>query len=109
MLVGPQPHLALAIGRPHPGALDRNAPAAERYLAILVAMPDRGPVAVPPTLRPDDLLDLLLQQFTEHAETDLDRQRQQALPRGPEQLPESFLNTLGQHGLIVDRLGDRYV
>jgi hypothetical protein len=44
MLVGLKRHLALAIRRAHPRALDRNPPGAERDLAILMAVTDRPAV-----------------------------------------------------------------
>lgn len=68
-----------------------------------MAVPDRRPRTVPPTLRPNDLLNLLRQHFPEHPEPNLDRQRQQDLVRSPEQPPESLLHMLGEYGLIVDR------
>jgi hypothetical protein len=74
-----------------------------------MAMPDRSPIPVPAALRADELVDLLLQQLPQHTEPDLDRQRQQPLPRCPNQLPQRLLDALWEHGLIVDRLGDRYV
>ncbi len=74
-----------------------------------MAVTDRGPLPVPLPLRADDPVDLLLQQLPEHTEPDLDRQRQQPLPRRPHQLPQRLLHALREHGLIVDRLSDRYV
>ena len=109
MLIGRQRQLRLAVRRPSPRTLDRNAPAAERHLAVLVAVTDRGPLRVPLALRADDLVDLLLQQLSEHTEPDLDRQRQQSLLRRPHQLPQRLLHALREHGLIADRLRDRYV
>ena len=72
-------------------------------------MTNRRPVRVPLPLRPDELVDLLLQQLAEHTEPDLDRQREQPLLRSPDQLPQSLLHTLREHGLILDRISDRYV
>ena len=45
------------------------------------------------------------QQLFEHAEPNLDRQRQQPLLRSPHQLPQGLLHALGEHALMVDRLG----
>jgi hypothetical protein len=109
MLVGLKRHLALPIGRAHPRALDRNAPAAERDLAILMPVPDRRPVPIPPPLRADDLIDLQLEQLVQHPEPDLDRQRQQPLLPSPNQLAQRLLHPLREHGLLDDRLGDRHV
>src|SRR5207248_601543 len=72
-------------------------------------MADRRPVRIPLSLRPDDLVDLMLEQLAQHAKPNLNRQRQQSLLRSPDQLPPHLLHALWEHGLIVDRLGDRYV
>jgi hypothetical protein len=74
-----------------------------------MAVPDRGAITVPPPLRTDDLIDLLLQQPAQHPEPDLDRQSQQSLPRSPNHLPKRFLHALRKHGLLQGRLRDRYV
>ncbi|MDQ3093146.1 MAG: hypothetical protein M3R46_16120 [Actinomycetota bacterium] len=47
--------------------------------------------------RPDDLIDFLLHQLGQHAESDADRQREQPLLRSSGQLPERLLHPLGQH------------
>jgi hypothetical protein len=107
VLVGLKRHLAFAIGSPDPRPADRNAPAAERDLSVLVTVTDRGPIRVPLALRPDDRVDLQLQQLVQNAEPDLHRQRQQPLLRRPDQLPQRRLHPLREHGLLVDRLGDR--
>jgi hypothetical protein len=109
MLIGLKRHLALPIRRPRPGALDANTPAAERDLAIPMAVTNRGPVQVPPALRTDDPLHLQLEQLVKHPESDLNRQRQQALLGRPHPLPHRLLHPLGEHGLIEGRLSDRYV
>ena len=57
----------------------------------------------------DELIDLLLQQLPQHAEPDLDREREQSLLRCPHQLPQCLLHALQEHALILGRLGDRYV
>ena len=109
MLVGLKRHFCLAVRCPDPRALNPNTPPAERHLAVLVTMTDRGAFRVVPALRPDHLIDLGLQQFAQHTQADLDRQRQQPLSRRPDQLPQRLLHPLRKHGLIVDRLSDRYV
>src|ERR1035437_7373065 len=72
-------------------------------------MADRRPVGVPLPLRTDELADLQLQQLSQHTEPNLDRQRQKSLLRCPNQLSQCLLHALREHGLIADRLGDRYV
>src|SRR5437588_7519176 len=109
MVIGLQRHLGLAVRGPRPRPPHLNTPATERDLPILVAMPDRGPLRIPLGLRADELNHLLLQQLSEHTQPDLDRQRQQSLPRSPDQLPQRFLHALREHGLIASRLSDRYV
>ena len=109
MLIGLKRDLRLAIGRADPRAPDRNPSAAERHLPVLVAVTHRGTARVVLALRAHDLRDLHVQQLAQHAEPDLDRQRQQPFLRCPDQLPQSVLHALREHGLIVDRLGDRYV
>ena len=107
--IGRQRHLALAVGGPGPRPLDRDAPAAERDLAGLVAVTHRGAVRVVLALRADDLVDLLLHQLGQHAEPDADAQRQQPLLRRPDQLAQRLLHTRGQHGLLRGHGGrDRY-
>jgi hypothetical protein len=88
MLVGHQRHLRLPVSGPRPWAFDLHPPATERHLPVLVAVADRCAVAVPPPLRADQLIDLLLQQPSEHVQPDLDRERQQTLPRCPQHLQE---------------------
>jgi hypothetical protein len=73
-----------------------------------VTVPDRGPVPVPLALRADNVVDLVLQHFGQDTEPDADAEREQALPRCPDQLAQRFLHALGQHGLLHGRLGDRY-
>ena len=101
MLVRLKRHLALPIRRADPRALDLHPPAAQRDLAILMPVADRGPLPVPLALRADDLLNLRLQQLVQHPQPDLDRQREQPLPRCPDQLPQRLLHALREHGLIV--------
>jgi hypothetical protein len=42
---------------------------------------------------PHDLVHLLLQQLVQNAEPDTDAQREQALLRRSDELPQSFLNS----------------
>ena len=74
-----------------------------------MAVADRDTTRVVLALRPDHLIDLGLQQFAQHPQADLDRQREQPLSRRANQLPQRLLHPLREHGLIVDRLSDRYV
>ena len=108
MLVRLQRHLGLAIGDPGARPPDLHTPAAQRHLAVLMAMADSAAVRVPLALRADDPLDLLLEQLPKHTQPHLDRQRQQPLLRRPHQLAQRLPHTLRQHGLVIDRLDDRY-
>jgi hypothetical protein len=109
VLVGRKRHLVLALGGPHPWPADLDATPAERDLAILMTVTDRGPVAVPPALRADDLVDLLLHHRAQHTEPDPDRQGEQPLLRCPDQLAQRLLHAFREHGLLHGRLRDRYV
>jgi hypothetical protein len=73
MVVGVERHLTLAVSGPHARAVHGHAPAAERDLAILVAVTDRCPVRVPLALRADDPVDLQLEQLVQNTEPDLNR------------------------------------
>lgn len=108
MLVGRKLDLSLAVGGPRARAANLEAAAAERHLAVLVTVAYSGPLRVPLALRADDLVDLLFHHFAEHAEPDAHAEREQALLRCPNQLPQRLLHALGKHGLIVGRLRDRY-
>ena len=96
MPVGAQRHLAGAVHCAHPGPLDAHAPAAERNLAALVAVTHRRALTVVATLRPDDILDLLVHQLSQHAEPDTDAERQQPFLRRAGQLAERLAHPLGQ-------------
>ena len=109
MLIGLNQHLVLAVRGANPRATNLNAATAKRDLPSLVAVPDRGPLAVPLALRADDLIDLLLHHRAQHTQPDADAQRQQSLLRRPDQLAECFLHALREHDLITGRLSDRYV
>jgi hypothetical protein len=57
-----------------------------------MAVTARRPIGVPLPLRSDDLVDLGLHQLVHDPQADADAQRQQPLPRRPDELTESFLN-----------------
>ena len=99
MLVRRELDLGLAVGGPHPGAADLDAPAFERDLTVLVTVPDRGPLRVVLALRAHDVVDLLFHQLAQHAEPDADAQREQSLLRCPNQLSQCLLHALREHGL----------
>ena len=104
-----QRHLALAVDGPDPRALHRDAPAAERDLAGLVAMAHRAAIGVALALGAHDLVDLLFEQLGQHAEPGRDAQRQQPLLRCPDQLAQRLLHTRGQHRFLRGHGGrDRY-
>jgi len=72
-------------------------------------MTGRGPLAVVPALRADDIVDLFLHQLADDAEPDADREREQPLPGGADQLAERLLDTGRQHILLSGRgLRERY-
>jgi len=64
-----------------------------------MAVAHRHPAGIVPALRPDDLVDLFLHQLGQHAQADTDAEREQPLPRSPDQFAERFLHPRGQHGL----------
>ena len=68
MLVRAQLDLGLAVSGPDPGPLSLDATAAERHLASLVALADRGPVGVVLALRAHHVVDLFFHQFGQDAE-----------------------------------------
>jgi hypothetical protein len=72
-------------------------------------MTDSGPLGVPLSLRAHDLVDLLLEHLGQHSEPDADAEREESLFRCPHKLPECFLDTLREYGIIAGRLRDRYV
>jgi hypothetical protein len=109
VLVGREPHLRGTVGRSHPRSLDRDAPAAERHLADLMAVTHRDPISDVPAFRADDVDNLLFQQLGQHARPDTDAQRKQPLLRRADQLPQRLLHARRQHDLLVARLSERYV
>ena len=72
-------------------------------------MTHRGPLRVPAPLRADDIVDLLLHEFRQDTEPDTDAQREQALLRSPNELPQRLLNAHRQNSFLRGRLRDRYV
>jgi hypothetical protein len=100
VLIRRKRHLGRAVRSPDPWPADLDAATAERDLAIVMLMPDSGPVRVPLPLRADDLIDFLLEHLAQDSEPDADAQREQALLRCPDQLAEHFLHALWKHGLI---------
>jgi hypothetical protein len=109
MRVGRKRHLALVIHRPHTRAAHPNTPATEGDLAILVAMTKRRPLEIVAALRADDIHDLLLHQLAQDAKPDTNAQREQALLRSPNQLPQRLLHAHRQNSFLRGRLRDRYV
>jgi hypothetical protein len=61
MLVRREPHLGAAVSTANARPVDRDAAAAERHLARLVPVPDRGALRGVLALRPDDLDDFFLE------------------------------------------------
>jgi len=109
MLIRAQRHLRLAVRGPHARTRNLDATTAECHLASLVTMTHSAPIRVPAPLRADDIIDLLLHQLAQNTEPDTDAERQQPFLRCPDQLAQSFLHALREHGLIAGRLRDRYV
>jgi hypothetical protein len=97
--VGLQRQLDATVGAPDARPLDRNPTAAERHLAGLVAVAHRRARGVVPALRPDHLVDLLFHQLDQHPQADADAERQQPLPRRPDELSQRFLHPHRQHRL----------
>jgi hypothetical protein len=86
--IGGQLDLALAIGGPRTRAAHRDAPAAERDLAGVVAVAHRRAIRVMLALAADDLVDLGPQRLVQHPEPDADTHREQAPLRGTGELAE---------------------
>jgi hypothetical protein len=93
VLVGREPHLGAAVDAAHPRSFDRDAAAAERHLARLVAVAHRDPISDVLPFRADHLAHFLFEQFGEHAQADTDAQGEQPLLRRTDQLAEHFLHT----------------
>ena len=92
VLVALNRQLALVVGRAHPRATDRDPPAAQGHRPVLVAVTDRDAIGVVLALRADDLVDLELHQLVHDAEPDADAEREQALPRCPDELAQRLLD-----------------
>jgi len=93
VLVRRHRELLLVIGRAHPRSANLDAPAAQGHRAVLVAVALGGALRVVLALRPNDLVDLELHQLMHDAEADADAQRQQPLPRRPDELAEGLLDS----------------
>ena len=94
--IGRQWHLGRPVDGARPRPVDRHSPPAECDLTGVVAMPHRDPIPIVTALQSHDLVELLLHQLLQHAEPDADRQRQQPLPRGADQLTERLLHSSRQ-------------
>jgi Transposase DDE domain group 1 len=90
--VGLDRQLVLVVGRAHPRTPNLHAPAAQRHRPALMAVTHRDPVAVVLALRAHDLGHLELQQLAHDTQPDPDAQREQPLPRCPDELAERLLN-----------------
>ena len=101
--------LAATVGASDPWPLDGDAPAAERHLPRRMAMADGSAAGIVLALRPDDLIDFLFHQLGEHAQPDTDAQREQALLRSADQLPERLLHARRQHDFVHAGLRERYL
>ena len=97
--VAPNGQLALVIGRAHPRATDRNAPAAQGHRPVVVAVTDRDAIGVVFALGADDLAHLELHQLVHDAEPDADAEREQPLSRCPDQLTQRLLDLRWQRTL----------
>jgi len=64
-----------------------------------VAVADRAAFVVMAALRADDLVDLGLHQLVDDAEPDPDAQREQALPRCPDELAQGLLDLRWERAL----------
>ena len=84
--------LVLVVGGAHPRPAHRHAPTAQRHRPVLVTVTLRRPVEVVLALRADDLVDLELHQLMHDTKPDADAQREQPLPRRPDQLAERLLD-----------------
>ena len=103
---GRGPEIRQSRGRPRPSqsttgsvaaapgwGLDHAAPRSARGS---ICPSSRRPRSAPPP------------QLAQHPQPNTGAQRQQPLPRCPNQLPQRFLDALGQHPLLAGRLSDRY-
>ena len=109
MRVGLKRQLRLAVGAPGPRPADRHSAPTERDRPVHVPVAARGPLGVMAALLAVYLVELLLHERVQHAQSDTNAQRQQPLLRGAGQLAQRLLHTGGQHLLGGRLLGDRYV
>jgi hypothetical protein len=58
-------------------------------------------VRVALALRAHDIVDLVLEQLVQHPEPGRNAERQQPLPRCPDQLAQRLLHPGGQHGAVT--------
>ena len=94
--VGGEADLLGAVGASDPGAFDCHPAAAERHLALIVAVAHGASLGIVTALRADNLIDLGLHQLAQHAEADPDAERQQPLLRLPSKLSQRLSNLLWQ-------------
>ena len=99
ILVAVHRQLVLVVGRAHPGPAHRHAAAAKRHRPVLVTVTLRRPVGVVLALRADDLDHLELDQLVHDAEPNTDAEREQTLPRCPDELAERLLDLRRQRTL----------
>jgi hypothetical protein len=84
--------LVLLVGRAHARPRDLHAPSAERHRAVLVTVANGDAVRLVLALRAHDVVDLELHQFVHDGKPDTHAQREQALPRCPNELAERLLD-----------------
>jgi hypothetical protein len=90
--IGRELHLAGAVLRADTRTLGRDDAPAENDLARLVAVAVGRACRVGLAARADDVDDLLFHQLAQDAQADADREREQPLLRGPDQLAERDLH-----------------
>jgi hypothetical protein len=89
----------LVIDRAHPRPAHPHASAAERHRPAFVTVPLRRPVRDVLVPRAHDLVDLALHQPMHDGETETHAQREQPLPRCPDELAARLLNLRRQRTL----------
>ncbi len=103
MLVGLDRYLAATVLGAHPRPPHPHPPRTERDLSLTAPMPVGDPLRVVLALGATDLIDLLGHQFVHHTEPNTHAQREQALPRRPDQLPKRGLHPLRQRRRLHQR------
>ena len=106
VLVALHGQLALGVGRAHSRATDPHATAAQGHRPVLVAMAHRCAVGVALALGADDLVDLELHQLVNDAEPNTHAEREQPLPRHPDELTERLLDSRWERTLRRLQVGD---